>query len=111
MRAADFQQKWIGVTLKECSASQEHFIDLRYVVVVDTPLPPPLTGRSTPSNAVPPNSTAAIAGRMSGSGASLAGNTRANAPIPRPPTCSSPATGKISKTLRRLGGRCHLHGT
>ena len=37
MRAVDFQQKWIGVTLKERSASQEHFIDLCHVLGVDTP--------------------------------------------------------------------------
>lgn len=31
MLPIEFQQKWIGVTLKERSASQEHFIDLCHV--------------------------------------------------------------------------------
>ncbi|MGC4192862.1 MAG: hypothetical protein QM589_17085 [Thermomicrobiales bacterium] len=37
MLPIEFQQKWIGVTLKERSASQEHFIDLCHVLGVDTP--------------------------------------------------------------------------
>lgn len=37
MLPIEFQQKWIGVTLKERSAAQEHFIDLCHVLGVDTP--------------------------------------------------------------------------
>ena len=37
MHPAEFQKKWIGVTLKERSAAQEHFIDLRHVLGVPTP--------------------------------------------------------------------------
>lgn len=37
MHAAEFQKKWIGVTLKERSAAQEHFIDLCHVLGVPTP--------------------------------------------------------------------------
>ena len=37
MHPAEFQKKWIGVTLKERSAAQEHFIDLCRVLNVPTP--------------------------------------------------------------------------
>jgi type II restriction/modification system DNA methylase subunit YeeA len=37
MHPAEFQKKWIGVTLKERSAAQEHFIDLCRVLGVRTP--------------------------------------------------------------------------
>ena len=35
MTPAEFAQKWKGSTAKERSASQEHFIDLRSVTVLD----------------------------------------------------------------------------
>lgn len=37
MHPAEFQKKWIGVTLKERSAAQEHFIDLCRVLNMPTP--------------------------------------------------------------------------
>ena len=44
MDPVTFQKKWIGVTLKERSASQEHFLDLCAVLNQDTPATADPTG-------------------------------------------------------------------
>jgi hypothetical protein len=42
MDPISFQRKWIGVDLKERSASQEHFLDLCRVLDVPTPADDPI---------------------------------------------------------------------
>jgi len=68
MNPIEFQRKWIGVELKERSASQEHFLDICRVIGHQTPAEMDPTGDSSRSNAVPPKRWVATAGPLSGVG-------------------------------------------
>ena len=96
-----FVAKWKGVTLKERSAAQEHFIDLCRLLDEPTPAEADPTGSwYCFEKGAQPKPAAATAGRTCGGAAASAGSTRARARTSTPPSSSSSFTPRRWSTRR-----------